>query len=531
MHKRDWQMGGQMGWKRRLIQVCMLVLSCLAGSMAQAQGPDHREQLLATIHVHSTASTGELTIEALAQRAEQLGLDVLILTDNFSLRYEYGLWPLRGILKRQVRFPSVLEYGIERYLDEIAAAQSRHPKLIILPGVEVAPYYYWTGSLVERNLTMHNAQRNLLVFGLTKPEDYRSLPASGNPGSYTLDWRGAANGAPILLVVPALLLWRPRRPASDRRSLRRSVACVLVVLAVALVANAWPLSQSAFSSYDDQLGYRPYQALIDDVKDKGGLVFWSLAEARDFHEIDAGLLGTVRVKTEPHPEAMLMTTGYTGFGGLYQEGRTSINPGELWDRLLHVSMVEQRPAPVLIGELALHGLNDADKDLHRLVTSLWVKERTKVGVLEALQSGHSYAAGDSHHHVQLRLDEFRVVSQGGAKSASIGDRLDPGVARDLTVLLSIKARDGGRHPVKVRVIRSGQVVAHWTGETPFHVDWLDDGVPTAESMIYRVEVTGSGELLSNPIVVGPILETIAVSSQPSALSSGKMSTPKLKPDS
>ena len=108
--------------------------------------------MLATVHVHSTASTGELTVEALAERAEQLGLDALILTDNFSLRYEYGLWPLPGLLKQQVSFPSVLEYGIERYLDEIAAAQSRHPKLIILPGVEVAPYYYWTGSIRGANV-------------------------------------------------------------------------------------------------------------------------------------------------------------------------------------------------------------------------------------------------------------------------------------------------------------------------------------------------------------------------------------------
>jgi hypothetical protein len=353
---------------------------------------------------------------------------------------------------------------------------------------------------------MHNAQRNLLVLGLTKPEDYRSLPMSGNPGSYTFDWRGAVNGAPILLVIPALLLWKQRRYASDRRSLRRSASCVLIVLAAALVANAWPLSQPAFSSYDDQLGYRPYQALIDDVKVKGGLVFWSLSEARDFHEFDAGLLGIVTVKTEPHPEAMVMTTGYTGFGGLYQEGRTSINPGELWDRLLQLSMSERRPTPVLIGELALHGLNDADKDLHRLVTSLWVKERTKAGVLEALQSGHSYAAGDSHHHVQLRLDDFRVACQGGTKSASVGDRLDPGVARDLTVILSVTARDDGRHPVKVRVIRSGEVLAQFAGETPFRLNWPDTTAPAAEPLAYRVEITGSGELLSNPIFVGPTLE-------------------------
>ncbi len=60
--------------------------------------------------------------------------------------------------------------------------------------------------------------------------------------------------------------------------------------------------------------------------------------------------------------------------------------------------------------------------------------------------------------------------------------------------------------MKVRLIRSGQVVAQLAGETPFLVDWPDRTMPTTERMTYRVEITGSGELLSNPIVVGPILE-------------------------
>lgn len=503
----------QMKCTRRLMLLFMIVVACLPGLVARVQASEDRQQLLATVHVHSTASTGELTIESLAERAEQLGLDVLILSDNFSLRYEYGLWPLPGLLKHQVSFPSVLEYGIERYLDEIAAAQSRHSKLIIVPGVEVAPYYYWTGSLVGRTLTMHNAQRNLLALGLTRPEDYRSLPVSGNPGSYTFDWRGAVNGAPLLLVVPAVWLWKPLRRRTDQRSLRRTVACTLIVLAVALVANAWPLSQPAFSSYDDRLGYRPYQALIDDVRDKGGLVFWSMTEARDFHEYAAGPLGSVTVKTEPHPEALLQTTGYTGFGGLYQDGRTIIKPGELWDRLLQLPAHEQRPVPVLIGELAFHGLSDAGKDLPRLVTALWVKERTVAGVLEALRSGHAYAVGDGDHRVQLRLDEFRVVCQGGTKAASVGDRLDPDGARDLMVHLSITATDRGRHPIKVRVIRSGEVLAQLAGETPFRVDWPDSTVPINERMTYRVEITGSGELLSNPIFVGPISSSVDAESK------------------
>lgn len=496
--KRD----GQMKCTSRLMLSFLIAASCLPGSFARAQASDDRQQLLAAVHVHSTASTGEMTVEALADRSEQLGLDVLVLTDNFSLRYEYGLWPLPGLLKQRVSFPSVLEYGIERYLDEIAAAQSRHPKLVILPGVEVAPYYYWTGSLWGQTLTMHDAQRNLLVFGLSKPEDYRSIPASGNPGSYTFDWRGLVNGAPMLLVLPAVWLWRPFRQGGAQRSLRRIIACVLIVFAVALEANAWPLSQPAFSSYDDRLGYRPYQALIDDVRGKGGLVFWSMTEARDFHEYAAGPLGAVTVKTDAHPESMLQTTGYTGFGGLYQDERTIIKPGDLWDRLLLLPAHEQRSTPVLIGELAFHGLSDAGKDLDRLVTGLWVKERTVAGVLEALQSGHTYAVGDNGHHVQLRLDEFRVLCQGGTKSASVGDRLDIGGAGDVMVRLSVTASDRGRHPVKVRVIRSGLVLAQLTGETPFRVDWPDTTVPSEEQMTYRVEVTGSGELLSNPIFVG-----------------------------
>ena len=498
MGKRDRQMR-TVGRLMLPLLAMAVVLCCMVG---RVEASDDRQQLLATFHVHSTASTGDMTVEALAARAEQLGLDVLMLTDNFSLRYEYGLWPLRGILKQRVSFPSVLEYGIERYLDEIAAAQRSHPTVIIVPGVEVAPYYYWTGSLAARTLTMHNAQRNLLVLGLTKAEDYRSLPASGNPGSYTFDWRGAVNGAPMLLVVPAVWLWRPVRPAADRRSPRRMVSVVLIVMAAALVANAWPLSQPAFSSYDAGLGYRPYQALINDVKDKGGLSFWSMTEARDFHEYGFGPLGTVTVKTEAHPESLLQTTGYTGFGGLYQDGRTINKPGELWDRLLQLPTDEQRPVPVLIGELAFHGLKDAGKDLDRVVTVLLVKERTMPAVLEALGSGRAYAVGEGDHHVQLRLDEFRVLCQGGTRSASIGDRLDPGGASDFIVRLSVTARDHGRHPVKVRLIRSGHVVAQLAGETPFQVDWPDSTVPTAERMTYRVEITGSGELLSNPIFVG-----------------------------
>ena len=55
-------------------------------------------------------------------------------------------------------------------LSWLVAAASLLIAAYIVPGIEVAPYYYWTGSLWGRTLTMHNAQRNLLVLGLTSPE-------------------------------------------------------------------------------------------------------------------------------------------------------------------------------------------------------------------------------------------------------------------------------------------------------------------------------------------------------------------------
>ncbi len=36
-----------------------------------------------------------LNLESLARRAEQQQLDVLILSENFTLRYDYGVHPLK----------------------------------------------------------------------------------------------------------------------------------------------------------------------------------------------------------------------------------------------------------------------------------------------------------------------------------------------------------------------------------------------------------------------------------------------------
>ncbi len=499
-----------------IFAICLVVggLGTTSPALAVPESKDSLTPLVAAVHVHSTASTGSLSLDALAERAERLGLDAVILTDNFALEYEYGLAPLDGVLKRTVGFPSVLRYGFARYVNEIAAAQARHPGVLLIPGVEVAPYYYWSGSLWRGDLAMHDAQKNLLVVGLTDPEKYATLPAIGNPASYRYDERVVLSLAPVALFIPAAWLWRNPSAVARRRSwpargwtARRTCSVLLTGTALLLLVNAWPFSRPVFSAYNEQLGYQPYQALIDAVNERGGLVLWSMPEARDFRTYSFGWLGKVDVRTDPHPEALIFTQGYAGFGGLYQEARTVTNPGGLWDQLLHLYASGQRTTPpALVGEIAFHSPEHARKELDQVVTVLWVGERTVAGVLDALRRGRSYAVERYRKEFGYRLDDFRVEVQGGARTAGPGEILDPEGARDVVVRLSVSATDRGRHPLMARIIRSGQVVARMEGRTPFVYTFADATAPARTWLTYRVQVVGEGEILSNPVYVGPLPE-------------------------
>lgn len=454
-------------------------------------GPEFRP-LVAAFHVHSRVSTGTLSLDELAERAERLGIDAVVLTENFVLRYEYGLFPLRGSIRHAVALPSVLDYGLEQYFADVAAAQARHPNVLLVPGVEVVPHYFWTGSLVERNLTMHNSQKNLLLLGLSKPEDYAPLPVNGNQASYHYGWNSLWELAPAVVFAPALWLMTRRY---------RTAAAMLGLTGGLLLVSAWPFGQPVFSSYDDRLGDRPYQALIDAASERGGLVVWSMPEARDFNVYPFGPLGNVTVKTDPYPEALVRTTGYTGFGGLYQDTRTVTQPGGIWDQVLKQYLIGQRSQPPFaLGEIAFHTPGSAGIELDQVLTVFWVKDRTADGLIDALRQGRFYATGKN-----LRLDTFHVESHGGQRLVTPGEALDLTDARNVTVRLSVIATDKGAYPISVTIIRSGQVVSKVAGVTPFEQQFVDDAVSPDTKNFYRVVVEGAGEILSNPIFIGPVL--------------------------
>lgn len=465
-----------------------------------------RQPLVAALHVHSTMSTGSWTLDEVVRHAEALSLDALVLSENFALHYEYGLFPLRGAFRVHTQFPSVLEYGVKQFLQEVEEVQARHPNMVLVPGVEVAPYYHWTGSLWDDSLTMHDAQKNLLVLGLSDEIDYEALPALGNISSYQYSWQSSRNIAPALLLIPIIWLWRRGTnqfnisKTHKTRPWPKILAGALGGIALGLLVNAWPFSQPQFSPYESELSHVPYQAVIDTVAERNGIAIWSLTEAKDFSEHSVTPFGSVTIKTDPHPEMLLQTNNYTGFGGVYQDTRTVTDPGGVWDQALRQYLAGNRDnPPFTYGEIAFHTQGQAGIELDQVLTGVWARERTTAGVLEALRTGHAYAIGQYGNTHGLRLHAFSVECGDGTSSAMSGETLIRQKACSPTVKISGFTTDHDAHSVSIRIIRSGQVVATYNTDTPFEVQFTDTQAPPEESMYYRIDVHGHGELISNPI--------------------------------
>ena len=150
-------------------------------------GPEPLTPLPAVVHVHSDVSTGQYTLEELVDLAQRQDIGVLLLSENYLNRVEYGLPPFRALTRVSHDSPSV--HGqLRAYRERVARVQAAHPGVLVVPGVEVMPHYRWTGSPLTLELTLHDTQKNLLVFGITDPSTLAALPVIGNgaAGAYTL---------------------------------------------------------------------------------------------------------------------------------------------------------------------------------------------------------------------------------------------------------------------------------------------------------------------------------------------------------
>lgn len=466
-------------------------------------------QVKGAFHGHTTFSTGALSLEGILHEARREGIEAVILSDNLLLRFEYGLFPFRGLVKKVVEKPSILKMGVERYLQAIEAAQARFPGVILIPGVEVIPYYYWTGSPFTRGLTLWDAQKNLLVVGLSQPEAYDQLPAIGN-GCWILDVRCFTPSTLLKLAMAVvamgggLLFLRTRREQAVRlkhftlKVQKRYRLPGWVAFGIGVLLGLEAFATQGLTPYRGNLGIEPYQRLIDSVRGKGGMVFWSFPEARDFKRERFGPLGTVTVRTEPYPEALLQSQGYTGFGALYQDNVTVTEPGGVWDRLLLEYTEGRRREPTWgIGELGYHG---PPKRLGDVLTVFLVPERSREGVLAALKAGRFYSISPLPDY-HLILEDFAIGQEGRGEKARMGEELQVKGEGSIVIHLKVSSSDGKKVPFTGRLIRSGRVLRALEGRTPLDEVLSAEPPLSGRREFFRIELLTPHRLLSNPIFV------------------------------
>jgi hypothetical protein len=485
-----------------------LVLGAAPWAFAAQPAPSLRP-IPTALHVHSTWSTGNLPLDDLAAQARARGIEAIFLGENHLQRFEYGVFPLRGVLRHRVDYPSVLAKGPEAFLRAVEATNARQADVLIIPGVEVIPQYFWTGSLFDGSLTMHNAQKNLLVLGLYKPEDYRELPVVGNVGAARWSLWSLWLLSPALLVIPGLWLLRSKRRrviqlrhfrvADNRRRTVPGVLCLLV--SVVLLVNNYPFREPPVSAYDTKTGLKPYQTVIDFAAGRRGLAVWSLPEARDHQVVTVkGLRATIQ--TDPYPADLLRTDRFTAFGGLYEDTTTFTEPGQGWDQLLLQYLDGRRAAPAwAVGEVAYHYEGQAGKRLGDVQTVVLAERKDPSSLLAALRAGRAYArlrTSDDH----LALDRFQVVLPN-TEPAEAGSQLwlRPGDRPEVHV--AIGTVSGRPLPVEIRFIRSGALVQTFRSATPLALRWTESPLAPESTLYYRLEVKGPAglRLLSNPIFV------------------------------
>jgi hypothetical protein len=448
-------------------------------------------QLPGVMHVHSTFSSGRYSIEELVAKAKEKDLEVLVLTDHDQVVMEYGVFPLRNLIKRREERNSVLQVGPEVYLSEIKRLNQEQQSVLVVVGAESSPFYYWSGNPFREGLTAHDYSKELLLIGLSTPDDYHDLPLLH--GKFSL--RYVEEFLPRFLLFFAAFLLAVYLIFQKGRS--RVAGIVITLISTALMINYHPFKSSRFNPYRGGQGIAPYQEIIDYTKARGGLVFWAHPESNYFKS--GPQLGPIKMMTGHYPDNLIKSKNYTGFAALYGDSSTAANPGMHWDQILINYCRGRRGQPVwAIAESDFHEERKGF-DLDTYQTVFLVKDKRNQDVLQALERGSFYAVRKSTDS-RLKLDHFQVKSKTTGSEAIMGEELK--VKETPIINGKLSALDGSSQEITITILRHGKIAWTFEGQTPLDFHLIDQDGWSGKTY-YRLDVKSDtgGHLLSNPIFV------------------------------
>ena len=477
------------------IQAYAIFLACILPYCPSVLGED-MVLVPSAVNLDSELGGGTLSPEEIIQKVRDAELKVAIFADKDNNRVEYGIPPLRNLIKKTEERESVNHYGAKRYMERIEAIASNYPDMVILPGVETIPFYYWDGT-ISSGLKARNFHKNILVFGLNSAEDYKNLPSVSNkkPGDFSVWcilnlWPAALIGAGVFLVF-----YKKRYAyfigSSDFKGGKagfRKSGIFLASIGVLFFINNFPFCDPRYDQYHGNMGSAPYQYLIDYVNSKGGLTFWSSPDVNTANY----KMGPVTFETSPYYHELLNTRDYTGFAVFAEGMKNSGIPGGVWDQVLIEYINGERKKPVwAIGEL---DYEEGDW-MGETQTVFLLKKLTKEDVLAALKEGRVYSVIGNAKTPKPALERFQIWDDSLQKWVEVGQTANVKKNTKMRIKLSLPA--GQNQTGELKIIREGEVVEAVNVASSYEsIVEFDYRKPNGKTY-YRVDYNGT--LISNPI--------------------------------
>lgn len=444
--------------------------------------------------VKSRFSTGCSSVQELMTQAEANGLDGLLFGDHDRKSIQYGVPYVERILRVKMGSPALLDNGAATYLSEINQIDKTDDTLILVPGVESAPFYYWTGNPLDMDLVAHNWDKHLLIIGLPNSRDYEELPTLNS--SFTTRYLEDNYFPFLIFFVGALIGFYGFMGKRRGRGLSFIFACVMSLLA----ANTHPFKSSPFDQYHGDQGVQPYQNLIDYAVSKGALVFWNHLE-RPVREGFQGDLIQVKTRTDSHPEDLLLTRRYTGFQAMSVSQISAVEPGKEWDQVLMQYLEGKRDRPVWgYGANDFHCEGKGGNLLGEVRTVVLSSRKNRPAMVKAIGAGRMYAVKQGEGKSRLSLDTFELKDPATGHQAVMGEELRTASPPDIGLKISMTGGDPNAR-AQVRLIRNGQVVKRGVFRLPYEGMWQGAAVGPVQRGYYRllVEMDAHNQLVSNPI--------------------------------
>ena len=439
------------------------------------------------VDLRSKFSDGAHSIEELVRMADSRGFKVVFINDHDRIALSYGIPPFRRLLRYKKEFPSIMTHGPEKFLEEIERVSKKFPNIIIIPGCITSAHYYWTGSWLKKNLTVHEYDRRIIIINFTRAEDYTLIPNLHN--RLSLKYTKRLLPGLVIFMVPLFIGLMLAR----WKGFYRWMGLILVIFSILAIVDYNPFRSSLFNPYEGFRGIAPYQELINYGNERGGLCFWNYPEQR------SGIrkYGPIKVATPPYPEVLHQSRNYTGFAAIYGENVTVTDPGKEWDRVLNEYCRGERERPPWgIATADFHKDGRSVQRLGAYPTTFLVKEFSKKAILEAMKSGRMYCSlGEGQ--IWPRLDYFTVMGEEGEK-AFMGETLT--TSRYPVIKFRISYNSGKPRAVHILLIRGGTLLHTFKGKTPMEIEYTDEKAPPGERTYYRL-MDSKKHLTSNPIFV------------------------------